>query len=133
MPCEVLIKLNRGSYSAPDKDDWVWKKGFPVVVRDYPNVGWGTDEDMRKNPNADFVIAYLPNLAASDVQRFLDAHMGTVVGTYGGGTWGTYIVPMGRREYEFTGNIVDNILGEGGYATFNVGTTQLNNYMRKRY
>jgi len=74
MPCEILIKgdTNAGgvvnyTHSDPDKDKrGVYKKGYPVIVKEYPHSGWGY---MEGHPY--FVQARVTDGDVADVEAMI--------------------------------------------------------------
>ena len=79
MPCEVLIKGDTHgdgtvnyTHSDPDKDKrGVYKKGYPVTLREYPHSGWGYKEG-----HPYFVQLRVTNGDVADVESLISTSFG---------------------------------------------------------
>lgn len=70
MACELLIHRNKNNYSHSDieKDRRsVYKKGYIVLVRDYPHSGWGKEEKFEAG---NFITVIITDINSFDLEEY---------------------------------------------------------------
>jgi len=77
MACEILIKTNvhgdgtvNYTHPVPEKDrSGVYKKGYPVTIREYPHSGWGFKEGLPY-----FVLVRVTDAAVAEVEALINTN-----------------------------------------------------------
>lgn len=85
---EILVKAVDASNNDPKKDDWCYKKGYPVSVQP-DDFNWGAKECL-----PDFTLVKIPHVPVSGVRQYTD----NLLDDDG--------VPVGRRMWKIKWNQV---------------------------
>jgi hypothetical protein len=79
MPCEILIRNvdnTNASLTEEEQRRGLYLRGYPVLVRDYPHVGWGNSEGL---PN--YVHLRITDASAAQVQQYMDEYIKSLIFT----------------------------------------------------
>jgi len=74
MPVDIIVRYDTNGYTHTnlEKDQrGVYKKGYPVIMRDLPHQGWADSEGLPK-----FIIFRVTNAYASDIEEWMQNTFG---------------------------------------------------------